>query len=326
MHAILAWQGAEALTAGNVTNAANDIIAVLTGETDKNNLSAFNLPGGTTIASSFAAGWTIWDSSTGTADEWVLRAPCDGDATQYKYVKLRFFASGTYLGIGHQTMEDWDAGSNTPTNACTEGTVNYNRYPTNSYSNGVTEVMATNRYIMIRASLYGRTWGIPCMEISRTHPCLEVGSGYLPAIQTTIGNPFVATNLTTYYARIPRILDDAGTADLTDQDIRCTNNGLRPSTNVTNEFDQLGLNIAYDNANNPFYGVHLILFERRELIGHVCGDSSVAGVYIAPGGVVSGFEDDTLHTLDTTDDLRCMWHDTENITTHGDIRFFIPAE
>lgn len=322
MHATIAYQGALGL---NVAQVAGDIIAVLTGETDTANLSAMNLPGGTTIASTYPAGWTVWDSATGTANEWVLRAPTVDDAAQYKYVKLRFFDSVSQIMIGHQCMEDWNPTTNTATNACTEDAVAYTRFPTNTYSNGTTELMATARYIMIRANLHTDTFAVPCMEISRVHPSLEIGSGRVPCIQMA-NSMFAAANFATYNASIPRILNAAGTADLTAQDIRCTNGGGRPSTNVNLEFDNLTAEVAYDNANNPSYGVQQILFERRELIGAVCGDSTVANVYIMQGGVVAGFEDRTLHSLDTPDDRRCMWDIDNNITTHGSIRWIIQAE
>lgn len=323
MHAKIAWEPALSL---DVASAASDIVAVLTGETNKANLSSFVSQGGTTIASTYPAGWEVWDSSTGTANEYVLRAPCDGDATQYKYVKLRFHIISSYLYCGHQLMEDWNPTTNTPTNACTEVVLNYTRHPLNSYnSNQVFHVFATPRYIAFRATVYAQTMTFPCMEISRVHPCFEVGSGYLPAIQMNT-TQFSATNLTTYLARIPRVLDDAGTADLINQDLRMTNGGFRPETNVNLGYDQFSETIAYNSSGTPFYQIENIIFERRDLIGQVCGDSTTAGVFIAQGGVVTGFEDETLHTLDTTDDYRCIWRTTENITSHGNVRYFFPAE
>jgi hypothetical protein len=322
MHATLAWQGASSL---NVAQAAGDIIAVLTGETDKNNLSAMNLPGGTSIASAYPAGWTIWDDDTGTANEWVLRAPTVDDATQYKYVKLRFSTSSSYLYCGHRVMEDWNPTTNTATNMCTEDNVNYNRFPTNSYSNGTMEIIATTQFIFFRSNLYGLQSAFPCMEISRNHPSLQIGTGRVPAVHIA-ANAFGDTAINDRYARIPRILDGAGTADLTDVDTLCINGGGRPSTNISNEFDNLSAEIAYDDSSNPSYGIQQILFERRDLVGAVFGDSTVAEVYLMQGEVVAGFEDRTLHTLDTTDDVRCMWYDTSNVTTHGNMRIIVQAE
>lgn len=326
MQTLLAFEPASSLTAGNLTLAAGDIIALLTGETDKNNLSAMCSPGGTTIASTYPAGWEVWDDDTGTSNEWVLRAPTVDDATQYKYVKLRFYSSNSYMYIGHRVMEDWNPTTNIGTNMCTEDAVNYCRFPTQSYGPNTTmEIMATARYIMFRTNLYSATFSVPAMEISRIHPSLAIGTGRVPVVQMA-NNMFQATNYTTYYASIPRILDDGGTTDLTAYDIRCTNGGGRGSTNLSNEFDNITAEIAYDDSNNPFYGIQNILFERRETIGQVCGDSTVADVFIMQGGALAGFEDRTLHTLDTTDDRRIMWHDTINITTHGDIRWVIRAE
>jgi hypothetical protein len=332
MHALLAWEGASSMSAGNLTLAAGDIIAVLTGETDKNNLSAMNLPGGTSIASAYPAGWEVYDSGAGVhvtyPDAWILRAPTVDDPTQYKYVKLAFRISSNYMYIDHSVMESWDAGTNIATNECTVDSINYCRFPTQSYSNNTMEIVATARFIFFRTNIYSTSYSFPCMEISRIHPCLEIGSGRVPAVQVD-NVAFGQTNFTvpTYTkAAIPRMLDDAGTADITNLPLRCTNGGGRPSTNISNEFDNLAVEVGYDNANNPSYGVQQILFEYRELVGQVCGDSTVADIFIMQGQVVAGFEDRTLHTLDTTDDRRIMWTDTQGIINHGDIRIVIQAE
>lgn len=323
MHATLAWQGSL-----NINEAASDIIAVLTGETDKNNLSPMNLPGGTTIASSFPAGWEIWDDDTGTIDEWILRAPTVDDATQYKYVRMRFYNSSSYLTMEHQLMEDWNPTTNTATNAVVQFTIRTARHPATSYGpNNTTEVIATARYILIRSNLYASNvvCGFPCIEITRTHPCLEIGTGRIPAVQMNNG-ALAVTNFTTYNSDIPRILDDAGTTDLAPQDLRNTNSGVRPSTNISNEFDNLTADIAYDNAGNPSYGIHAIVFDRRDLVGQVCGDSSASDLFIMQGEIVTGFEDRTLHTLDLTDDRRLIWDAWNNVTTHGNVRYVIQAE
>ena len=320
MHAIIAWQNNL-----NASQAAGDIIAILTGETDKNNLSAQNLPGGTTIASTIPAGWEIWDAATGVTNEWVLRAPTIDDPTQYKYLKLRFFSSSSYLYIVHSIMEAWDVATNTPTNETTDVQLNYSRFPTNSYSNNTMQIVATAQFIIFRTDNYADTCCIPIMEISRTHPCLAIGTGRVPAISMLTGM-FVATNLTTYNARIPRMLDDAGTTDLINVSLRATNNGVRPQLMLSNEYDNITQDIAYDSDGNPFYGVQLLLFERRDLIGQVCGDSSASDFYIMQGGVLAGFEDQTLHTLDTPDDRRVFADLYDQFTSHGNIRYMIRAE
>jgi hypothetical protein len=325
MHATISWTGTSSLTAGNLTLAAGDIIAILTGETNTANLSAMVDVGGTTIASTYPAGWTVYDADTGTADEWVLRAPTVDDASQYKYVKLRFSIGSSYMFIGHQVMEDWNPTTNTATNACTEVNSTYSRFPTNSWSNNTMDLMATARYIMMRPQGYTGSMNIAAMEISRGHPCLEIGSGRVPVIQMTV-TAFNATALnTSKNARIPRILLTTDT-DALDKSGRCTNGGGRPSTNLANEFDNITAEAAYDNANNPSYGIQQILFEAREDIGAVWGDSTVADVFIMQGGTLTGFEDRTLHTLDSANDRRCMWDDFGGILDHGDIRWIIRAE
>lgn len=328
MHTLLAFDGTSSLGTTNLARAASDIIAILTGETDKNNLSLMTSPGGTSISSTYPAGWEIWDDDiSGTyPNSWILRAPTVDDPAQYKYVKLEFFTSSSYLYVQYSVMEYWDPVTNTPTNICTTWNVNLTRHPTNSYGpNNTLEIMATAQYIIFRANIYSSTWCIPAIEISRIHPSLGIGTGRVPVCMIN-QNGFAATNFTTYSARIPRILDDAGTADLTNQDIRVTNGGGRGSTNVSNEFDNIVAEVAYDDSGTPYYGVQQMIFERREIIGTPCGDSSAADLFIMQGGVLAGFEDRTLHTLDTTDDRRCMWFDDDAIITHGDCRWIIRAE
>lgn len=322
MHATLAWQGTLV-----INDAASDIIAVLTGETDKNNLSAQILPGGTTIASTYPAGWEVWDSDTGVINEWILRAPTVDDATQYKYVKLTFTNSSSYLRLTYAVMEDWNPTTNTATNLCTVAASQTSRHPATSFGNNSLDLIATARFMMFRNQLYTSNVAtfFPCIEITRTHPSLQIGTGRVPAVHMedfALGQ----TSFTQYLSSIPRVLDDAGTADLTSQDIRAVCNGVRPSTNITNEFDNLTADRAYDSVGAVSYGVHAILFERREIIGQVLGDSSVSDLHIMQGEVVAGFEDRTLHSLDTTDDSRVMWKAWNQITTHGNIRFLVQAE
>jgi len=128
-----------------VPDMGSDIVAILTGETDKNNLSATASLGAISIASTYPAGWTVWDDDTGTANEWVLRAPCDGDAAQYKYVKLRFYVSSTWSFVGSQLMEDWNPSTNTATNACTEQLQALMRHSDISYGAQVLDIMSSNR-------------------------------------------------------------------------------------------------------------------------------------------------------------------------------------
>jgi len=311
-----------------VPDMGSDIVAILTGETDKNNLSATASLGAIQIASTYPAGWTVWDDDTGTANEWVLRAPCDGDAAQYKYVKLRFYVSSTWSFVGTQLMEDWNPSTNTATNACTEQPQGLMRHPPTSYGAQVLDIMSSNRYMIFRtqASSQGDHTMFPALELTRLHPCLGVGNGYLPAVQAD-ASFYESDNLTTYRADIPRILDDAGTTDLTNQSIRFLATHSRPSVaDTTTEFDSIITDVGYNSVGTPYYGLHLFLAERRELIGGNIGTSEVSNIWFMQGGVLAGFEDLSLHTLDTTDDIRCMWMEKNTVLNGGDPRLMIRAE
>lgn len=306
-------------------NFGSDVVAVLTGETDPNNLSSAILPGATEIASTYPAGWEVWDSATGVADTWVLRAPCDGDATQYKYMKLRF-VGGSYAYMYYQLMEDWNPTTNTATNAVTEKFIQMARFAVESWGDDTQlfYLMATNRYIYVRNTGYLFTTGFPCIEIDRIHPCLGVGNGYLPAVQLQ-NNPTSITSMTVYPAQMPRILDDAGTADITNVQIRLESSLPRPIS-VSSEFDSLSSDVGYDSGSTPSYGIHLMVFEHRETIGSIIGTSELAKIWMMQAETVAGFEDQTLHTLDTPDDVRVMWDTTNNVVGHGLGRYVILAE
>ena len=303
----------------------SDIVAVLTGETDKNNLSSAVLPGGTEISSVYPAGWTVWDSDTGTADEWVLRAPCDGDATQYKYLKLRF-VGGSYAYCYYTLMEDWNTTTNTATNPVTEKFIQMVRFPVESQGDftQIFYLIATNRYIMMRNTGSLFTTSFPCVELTRLHPCLGIGNGYLPAVQLQ-NNPTSNSSFSTFVAQMPRLIDDAGTTDDTNVQLRLQTTSSRPLS-VSGEFDQMLVDVAYDSVGTIHHAIHCMLIERDDFYGGLIGTSDISKLYMMQAAAVTGLEDQTLHTLDATDDMRIMWDTTNNIVGHGLGRYVIQAE
>jgi len=311
-------------------NFGSDIVALLTGETDKNNLIAA-LPGATEIFSVYPAGWEMFDSDTGTADEWVLRSACDGDPAQFKYLRLRFFiGASTIMRIDSSVMEDWNPTTNTATNETTTDEISTFRMPISSWGDGVQifDIFATNRYVTWRNTGYtgiAPSMGLAALEITRTHPCLAVGSGYVPVI-TTIDSWYTGTSFTSQFnARIPRILDDIGTTDLINKALRIGNTSSR-GEHVTNEYDNLSTAIVYDNAGNPFYALNLIHVEKYEDVGAPIGSSALGPIYSMEAGIVAGFESDTLHTLDTPNDLRLIWPEWNISTSKGQPKFLFRNE
>ena len=99
----------------NRENILSDIVDVLTGETDLNNLiSDINIANSFIDTSSSAAGWTLWDDIS--ENEKVIRAPYTEYPTRYKYVHFNFHdQSGGHKAIAWQFYRDWDEVSHTGT-------------------------------------------------------------------------------------------------------------------------------------------------------------------------------------------------------------------
>ncbi len=94
-----------------LANILADITALLTGETNKVNLSTDCNQAGTVITSTIAAGWTVHDGATGTAGQTVFKLH-DG-ANVYGYAMVDLSVSGRLLVRGY---EAWDAATHTGTN------------------------------------------------------------------------------------------------------------------------------------------------------------------------------------------------------------------
>src|SRR5574343_619720 len=88
-----------------------DIVAVLTGTTDVNALSAQIVKANSQIISTDPAGWTLVGDYLTTGK--VLSAPVADNAAQYKYVAI--FTSGT--SVAYQLGEGYNAGGKTLTTA-----------------------------------------------------------------------------------------------------------------------------------------------------------------------------------------------------------------
>jgi hypothetical protein len=280
-----------------------DIIAILTGETDKNELiqADLNLPT-TFISANTPAGWELYDSDTGVSNEVVLRAPCIDAPAQYKYVKLRIGTTSGYVQLFHRIMEDWNSGTNTGTNLCTEYYVYILRLGTQTYGIQPCRIRATARYIYIGPWGYSAgssAW--PAMEISRTHPCLNIGTGRVPCIQSnatqwlntsqSIGN---ASN------RIPRIIADTGTSDYTDRGLYGISSGIPWQHGDPTVYADWDRAVAFDKDGQAWYGANLIQFDWKPDIGNIVGFSNVSRVYIAKpnrSGGAAGPLDQSIHML-----------------------------
>lgn len=186
-------------------NILADIVAMATGETNVNNLSASCDKINTVITSTVAAGWTLHDASAATNGK-TIKSPLADDAATYKYCQINTnTASSIYLLL----YETWDASAHTGTYQAYSST----QYPQQfSTSGGTLYIEITPRMIMIH-SLYATTWGSSSYaggsliaERSRDCPWDTVSAGWPPYISTNLGLLLSADTGTT----VPRKLTRSG--------------------------------------------------------------------------------------------------------------------
>jgi hypothetical protein len=99
----------------NITQAQmlDDLVAILTGTTDKATLSAGCDQANTEILATYdPAGWTLHDAAAG-ANAKVIKAPCQGDAAQFKFVEINTNTAGqVFTGLWESFNETTHVGTN----------------------------------------------------------------------------------------------------------------------------------------------------------------------------------------------------------------------
>lgn len=134
----------------SVANILADVVAILTGTTNKAMLSADCDQANTYILSTVAAGWTVFDASAGTNKQ-CISAPCAGGGPD-KYVVLDFNTSGYVLS---KLYETWNASTHTGTNVANLSD-NASYSPTiNATTGGILFLAATNRYLIVQGYISG---------------------------------------------------------------------------------------------------------------------------------------------------------------------------
>jgi hypothetical protein len=285
-----------------------DIVAVLTGETDKNNLVCANIVlANTSITANTPAGWELWDSGWAT-NQYVLRAPTVDDPTQFKYIRLVFSTfSSIYYSCVVYGMDSWNNVSHTATNETSALSSNMMRYPSATYGVQPMLFYATERFIWFSPTTPGTSqvndsqfW---CLEVDRVHPCLGIGKGRIPSFQ--VGAWYNNTSSSNPLGRIPRFIDDEGATEL-------TNVQLFPFVNNTphcffttspglSVMSQLGIDRATDKDGAVYYGAYQLQFERHQLYGGMAGTSILSNIYIMMGdggGAVGPVNDEIVYLKD----------------------------
>lgn len=165
-----------------------DIVAVLTGTTDVNELSAQIVKANSQIISTDPAGWTLVGDYLTTGK--VLSAPVADNASQYKYVAI--FTSGT--SVAYQLGEGYNAGGKTLTTA-TASHGQISNYANNAvafphgYMTFDLYITASARHIGFHTLINsggnyyaGDLGGV--FECTRKDIWNTSSSGFLPAVQT----------------------------------------------------------------------------------------------------------------------------------------------
>lgn len=181
-------------------NIIADVVKMLTGETNKANLSADCVQANTSITASFAsAGWSVYDASAGTNYQ-VLRA-LNNDGSTYKYVGVKADSSSVWrLAI----YESWNSSTHVATNPA-ENAISGTSMSWNPTAGGYIYIYASARSIVIR-NYHSSTWqargGGLVFEYSRD----MVPASYPCHIISNSGN-------STYSAIGPRTKNVATTGD-----------------------------------------------------------------------------------------------------------------
>jgi hypothetical protein len=161
-----------------------DIVALLTGTTDKSLLSAGCDKNSTEIHSGYrAAGWTVHDAAAGTNRQ-VLKAPCEGEPGLFKFIGIDTNTAG-YLQL--LQWESWNATTHVGTNQSNDTMGTAQTQQKVALSQGGTLVVAANAQLafLLGSSVSGvgnTNSGAPTMvaEFSRIG-WNDVGSGFTPA-------------------------------------------------------------------------------------------------------------------------------------------------
>jgi hypothetical protein len=287
---------------GNEATFLSDMVAIITGETDKNNLTS---PGidltGTFITNTVASNWTLVEQVSSL--EVVLRSACDGDAAQFKYVRLRIDTFSNQIRFFARNLESWDPAVGQSAEVQGGGP----RGDTATYGIQPMEIYATPRCLWFRSTGYSTSKAIYIlsMELTRTAPWLAVGSGYTPAVM--ISPSFASLDTwNSYLVYMPRILTYYG-ADVLAAVLNGTANcGTYTQEEDSNYTDVLS-DVCYDDANVINYFIHLLQIERKNLVGGIIGTSELAGMFTMQSNTVANtpaaLNDSTTHDLDGTDDV-----------------------
>jgi len=163
-------------------NILSDVVAILTGETNVNNLSANCDKVNTVInASVRVAGWTLHDNAAGTNAK-CLKAPVADNANQFKYLVIDTNSAGYIMT---KVYELWNETTHTGTNLASTSNSTGQAQRVNVTSGGRLDISASERHCIMysfQSGVYGNTYFSPngILERTRLSPWDTVENGFPP--------------------------------------------------------------------------------------------------------------------------------------------------
>lgn len=268
------------IAGATAANILADVSALLTGETNKANLSASCDQTNTAIdVSSCVAGWTSYDASAGTNAR-CFRAAVADSASQYKYLVIDTNSAGYIL---QKCYESWNSGTHAGTNITYNSDVVGNNQRLLVASGGSLRISASERHCFIY-SLQGGAYGTAnslgpsgILERSRLSPWDTVANGYPPFVYLGNINNVIAE---------PRSLNAAG-ADVTGSSAVVTPIHSFGGSNIT-----LPTTSVISNAGKSVFGHVFVPFGVCQATnGHLGGDiTSFADIWLTTYAAGSPFD------------------------------------
>lgn len=193
------------LNGATQANVLADVVAILTGTTDVNTLSAScDKVASSVLTSSTAAGWQMHDASAGT-NAVVLKAPVTDDPTKFKYMWLSTNTAGAFSNIFYET---WNATTHIGTNWGANDSSFYQRVNYSHTSGGLLYISAATSHCIFHSYSAGGTIGsnynsgpTGLGEHSRWDPWDTVANGYIPAVSFNYGGFLPSSNQFFYPVR-----------------------------------------------------------------------------------------------------------------------------
>lgn len=252
--------------AGSTTaNVLSDVVAILTGETNKANLSSSCVQSNTTIINTVPSGWTVWDAAAGT-NKVTIRA-LNQDNTTYKYYRFGLTSGSATEGY---TCESWSTSTHTGGNGSSVATSVWD-----SGSGGYFYIYATSKNIVIlpwTSAGFQVMNGLIMMEISR----VTIPSGY-PCFGMHSSPATINGGVSQFY--VPRYKKNTATGDT-------LSSGVTVGVVIASGQSTAG-NLAFRDASETVYeSVHNIAVygDNSVYLGN-CYDLLATGATVTPNSL-----------------------------------------